>query len=265
MILFRPEFLTLPDADGRPLGTLAALVLSQLVWLSENQADEKGWFEWTMTDCETQTGLSRHEQQAVQKRLMAAGYIQTDRRGENGTRHFRVCENWDSRNSANRIAEIRQTGQPKIGKPKGADSRNSANRIAENRQTPSTKEILKEPPASPMGDAAPQGSRASKSQTAFRPPALEQVETYMEQIGSNRSEAAKFHDHFAANGWKIGGKTAMKDWQAACRNWLRNTGRFESERRTRDGPVPSGGQVRDRNAGLEESREELRLWFNGEG
>ena len=31
----------------------------------------------------------------------------------------------------------------------------------------------------------------------------------------------QFFDHFQANGWKVGGKTPMKDWQAAARNWSR--------------------------------------------
>jgi hypothetical protein len=30
-----------------------------------------------------------------------------------------------------------------------------------------------------------------------------------------------FFDHFAANGWRVGGKIKMRDWRAACRNWSR--------------------------------------------
>lgn len=35
-------------------------------------------------------------------------------------------------------------------------------------------------------------------------------------------EAQKFYDYFSSNGWKVGGKAVMKDWKAACRNWIRN-------------------------------------------
>jgi hypothetical protein len=39
---------------------------------------------------------------------------------------------------------------------------------------------------------------------------------------SANSEAEKFCDHYDSNGWKVGGKSPMKDWKAAVRNWLRN-------------------------------------------
>lgn len=30
-----------------------------------------------------------------------------------------------------------------------------------------------------------------------------------------------FYDYYESNGWRVG-KTPMKDWQAAIRNWVRN-------------------------------------------
>ena len=35
-------------------------------------------------------------------------------------------------------------------------------------------------------------------------------------------QGERFCDHYIANGWKVGGKTAMKDWKAAVRNWHNN-------------------------------------------
>ena len=37
---------------------------------------------------------------------------------------------------------------------------------------------------------------------------------------SNRKEAQKFWNHYESNGWLIGGKTPMIDWQASVRNWI---------------------------------------------
>lgn len=34
-------------------------------------------------------------------------------------------------------------------------------------------------------------------------------------------EAATFFDHYEANGWKQGGRTPLKSWRAALRNWAR--------------------------------------------
>lgn len=37
---------------------------------------------------------------------------------------------------------------------------------------------------------------------------------------SSREEGRKFWNHYESNGWLIGGKTPMMDWQASARNWI---------------------------------------------
>lgn len=59
-----------------------------------------------------------------------------------------------------------------------------------------------------------------------RPQSLEQVKAYAQGIGLGESEAEKFFDHFTANGWRQGGRTPLRSWQAALRNWARRAGRF---------------------------------------
>ena len=64
-----------------------------------------------------------------------------------------------------------------------------------------------------------------------RPTDKNEVYLFFKEIGLNGHSAAesqKFCDHYTANGWKIGGRTAMKDWQAAARNWASRvkTGEF---------------------------------------
>jgi hypothetical protein len=54
-------------------------------------------------------------------------------------------------------------------------------------------------------------------------PSLDEVRDYFVSQGSTAVEAQGFHDHFTSNGWKVGGKAAMKDWKAACRNWIRRS------------------------------------------
>lgn len=56
------------------------------------------------------------------------------------------------------------------------------------------------------------------------PPTEKDVEAYMIEIEcpSPRDEASSFFDHYTSNGWRISGKTPMKDWKSACRNWKRN-------------------------------------------
>lgn len=46
-------------------------------------------------------------------------------------------------------------------------------------------------------------------------PSLEEVQDFFE----NKMEAEKFFNYYTSNGWKVGGRTPMKDWKAAARNW----------------------------------------------
>lgn len=55
----------------------------------------------------------------------------------------------------------------------------------------------------------------------FVAPTIEQAKEYFADKGGSELEAERFVDHFTANGWKVG-KTPMKDWKAAARNWMRN-------------------------------------------
>ncbi|TCN61643.1 hypothetical protein CLV25_12526, partial [Acetobacteroides hydrogenigenes] len=36
----------------------------------------------------------------------------------------------------------------------------------------------------------------------------------------------KFFNHFQSNGWRVGGKTPMRDWMAAASNWMINSANF---------------------------------------
>ncbi len=56
----------------------------------------------------------------------------------------------------------------------------------------------------------------------FTPPTVEQVKAYCLER-QNRVNAEQFVDHYTSNGWRVGGKSPMKDWKAAVRNWERNS------------------------------------------
>jgi len=51
----------------------------------------------------------------------------------------------------------------------------------------------------------------------FKPPTLEEVQTYCKER-NNKVDAETFIDHYTANGW-IRGKTKIKDWKACVRTW----------------------------------------------
>jgi hypothetical protein len=70
-----------------------------------------------------------------------------------------------------------------------------------------------------------------------------EVEAYAigQGLTVGRDEAAKFFDHFEANGWRQGGRTPLRSWQAALRNWLRRAGQFDKKSAGANG----GGEVFD--------------------
>nr|WP_315199883.1 transcriptional regulator [uncultured Flavobacterium sp.] len=57
-------------------------------------------------------------------------------------------------------------------------------------------------------------------------PAIEEVKTYFHQQNFPELEAIKFFNYFSSNGWLVGGKTPMVDWQAAAQNWMLNSINF---------------------------------------
>ncbi len=58
-------------------------------------------------------------------------------------------------------------------------------------------------------------------------PDLEEIQNYFLEKQNTTTEAEKFYNYFESNGWLVGGKTKMKNWKAAARNWMLNTKRFE--------------------------------------
>ena len=63
----------------------------------------------------------------------------------------------------------------------------------------------------------------SKSKTPkFTTPTIDEASAYAKTIGLPNEEVLAWFDHFAANGWKVGGKTPMKSWEASLRTWKRN-------------------------------------------
>jgi len=59
------------------------------------------------------------------------------------------------------------------------------------------------------------------------PPGLPNVIAFFKEKKASEIDAQKFYNHFQSNGWLVGGKTPMKNWQAAARNWMLNSEKFK--------------------------------------
>ena len=84
-----------------------------------------------------------------------------------------------------------------------------------------------------IGESGAASPPAKPSRTRFEPPTGDMVREYMQHYAEQKGmtvnaadQAERFVDHFAANGWKVSGKSSMQDWQASARNWLRNAKQF---------------------------------------
>jgi len=55
----------------------------------------------------------------------------------------------------------------------------------------------------------------------FTPPSLNEAIEYFVNHESTTEQANTFYDHFKSNGWKVGGKAPMKDWNSAANNFIR--------------------------------------------
>jgi hypothetical protein len=67
-------------------------------------------------------------------------------------------------------------------------------------------------------------------------PIHEEVKNYFEQSSWPSIEADKFYNYFESNGWLVGGKTPMKNWQAAAKNWILNSNKFNQNGKNKQTP-----------------------------
>ncbi len=59
------------------------------------------------------------------------------------------------------------------------------------------------------------------------PSSLKEVQLFFIQKNYSEIEAEKFYNHFQSNGWLVGGKSKMKNWRAAARNWMINAKKYD--------------------------------------
>ena len=67
-----------------------------------------------------------------------------------------------------------------------------------------------------------------KKRERFAPPSLDDVFNYMveQSVRDPAGESDRFVNYYESNGWKVG-RNAMKSWQAAVRNWMKNIDDFK--------------------------------------
>ncbi|GEC80051.1 transcriptional regulator [Flavobacterium aquatile] len=69
-------------------------------------------------------------------------------------------------------------------------------------------------------------NQTEKSRQKEEIPTIENVKAYFLEQHFPELEAIKFFNYFSSNGWLVGGKAPMVDWQAAAQNWILNAPKF---------------------------------------
>jgi hypothetical protein len=78
----------------------------------------------------------------------------------------------------------------------------------------------------------------------FSKPTLEETQIYFLEKNFPEIEAQRFFNYFESNGWLVGGRTKMKDWKAAARNWMLNSKKFSKNQIT-ESALSSRAQSRE--------------------
>lgn len=78
-----------------------------------------------------------------------------------------------------------------------------------------------DPDTVPVTDTVSVFEKESKEKSLrFSPPARQDVADYCKEKGFSDFDVERFVDYYTSNGWMVG-KSKMKDWKAAVRNWAR--------------------------------------------
>lgn len=74
--------------------------------------------------------------------------------------------------------------------------------------------------------------KKEESKSDFIAPTIGLVKEFFQEKKVKSIEAEKYFNYYSSNGWKVGGKTQMKDWKAAARNWILNLDKFNPKKET---------------------------------
>ena len=88
-------------------------------------------------------------------------------------------------------------------------------------------------------DVTIEKNKEQLKRSRFSPPSIEECMDKFEKAGSSTDEGEKFHNFYESKGWLVG-KSKMKNWEAAARNWIK---RNNDEQRTTTTKAPSRDQL----------------------
>ena len=125
-----------------------------------------------------------------------------------------ISKNEKKLNFTNSIFDEVQESDLKVEKEKQKKLREKNKKKDENHSSITSSDCL----SRPIG--------IEKLVSKFIKPTLEEAQIYFLEKNFTEIEAQRFFNYFESNGWLVGGRTKMKDWKAAARNWMLNARKF---------------------------------------
>ncbi len=285
IIAFQTQLLSLKMADDKPLGTEGVLLLSQLVWLQENRPNSEGWVEYSIAECEGDTGLTKFQQRGIRTRLEDSGHIIVKRGGERGSLWIRVCleavrsqETSHLNTARSQETELLTVRSQETSHLDTARSQETELLTVRSQETshledsevkklhfqksrnftsiPSKKLIESTPPIYTPPQGAGEPTPIPKKDPVPRtladtPNSEEEAVKFVQSLGGSLADGEAFFTHFEARGWRTK-EGILRDWKAAARGWVNRAKRWEAEKQAQNKASPA----RNAPKTLEESREE---------
>lgn len=206
------------------VGISAAVILEHLSFYCEknrsNGVHEHDGLYWTHISIpalvDIHPYLSATSVKTAVKKLKDGGYIRVEKLS--GFGYDRT--NWYAVTEAGELLVNGSDSVPCIGQNQPMDGTILADGSAEiDRCNIDIKDILKDT----VIDSVQSDDRGHKRRSAFTKPTPSEVTAYATSIGK-QIDGDRFCDYYESRGWMVG-KSPMKDWKAAVRNWTRNSPR----------------------------------------
>ena len=117
----------------------------------------------------------------------------------------------------------------KGGAPKG--NQNARKTTKNNRKTTEKQAIYNENKNENLREEKEIKKKVATKRAAFVAPTRDALRAYVEEKGLKYVTPDAFIDYYEANGWRVG-KSPMKDWRAAARNWNARHNEFTNNKNT---------------------------------
>jgi hypothetical protein len=128
--------------------------------------------------------------------------------------YYRGIRNEDDRREQNRVAQARF----------------KAKHAATSPSKPPKSAVIQGNPSKSQAEAEAEAEAEKKDISRKKKvPSLTEAIEYGATIGMSKEDVESWHDHFEANGWKVSGKTPMRDWRAGLRNGKRMADKFKQQ------------------------------------